>query len=157
MPTKRGGRLGQAVLWRSCQAFSMVESSFGQQHLHHSAGSYTLQLTPNWTAFCPSDSCGLKPPGTLVLLKIELVFSGVNSDSWSCLKSVYGFLSNCIILTAPWYISTSLSPKYGICLKGLMEMSTGPIYVWRGYILKNIQVKQIAPIYYYPLWNARCS
>ena len=28
--------------------------------------------------------------------------------------------------TAPWYISTSLSVKYGICLKGLTEMSTGP-------------------------------
>lgn len=41
-------------------------------------------------------------------------------------------------LTAPWYISTSLSPKYGICLKGLTEMSTGPMYVWWVLILKNI-------------------
>lgn len=30
-------------------------------------------------------------------------------------------------LTAPWYSSTSRSVKYGICLKGLTEMSTGPM------------------------------
>lgn len=39
------------------------------------------------------------------------------------------FFSSYVILTAPWYISTSLSPKYGICLKGLTDMSTGPMYV----------------------------
>lgn len=30
-------------------------------------------------------------------------------------------------LTAPWYSSISRSVKYGICLKGLTEMSTGPM------------------------------
>ena len=35
-----------------------------------------------------------------------------------------------MLLTAPWYISISFSPKYGICLKGLTEINTDPIYVW---------------------------
>lgn len=50
-------------------------------------------------------------------------------------------------LTAPWYISTSLSPKYGICLKGLTEMSTGPMYVWWVLILKNIMWRKAPPIF----------
>lgn len=33
------------------------------------------------------------------------------------------------LLTAPWYISISFSPKYGICLKGFTEIKTEPIYV----------------------------
>lgn len=33
------------------------------------------------------------------------------------------------LLTAPWYISISFSPKYGICLKGFTEINTDPIYV----------------------------
>lgn len=51
-------------------------------------------------------------------------------------------------LTAPWYISTSLSPKYGICLKGLTEMSTGPMYVWRVWILKNIMWRKAHHLHY---------
>lgn len=38
--------------------------------------------------------------------------------------------SSIFILTAPWYISTSFSPKYGICLKGLTDTSTGPMHVY---------------------------
>lgn len=34
-------------------------------------------------------------------------------------------------LTAHWYISTSLSVKYDICLNGFSEMRTGPMYVWK--------------------------
>ena len=34
-----------------------------------------------------------------------------------------------VILTEPWYMSISLLVKYGICLKGLTEIRTGPMYV----------------------------
>lgn len=61
---------------------------------------------------------------------------GPNGFHTVCLKHILSFIfevflffSSNTILTAPWYISTSLSPKYGICLKGLTDMSTGPMYV----------------------------
>lgn len=36
----------------------------------------------------------------------------------------------CAVLTAPWYSSISRSVKYGSCLKGFTDISTGPMYVW---------------------------
>ena len=82
--------------------------------------------------------------------KISSCFSGTNApdtlntrqkcqNMFVCILNVY---HSWVVLTAPWYISISLSPKYGICLKGLTEMSTGPMYVWWDYVLKIIKINQ---------------
>lgn len=70
-------------------------------------------------------------PGDFLIRQVWAAFplpkNAVGTSIWTTpyfLKESFN-----IILTAPWYISTSLSPKYGICLKGLTDMSTGPMYV----------------------------
>lgn len=75
--------------------------------------------------------CSETLPGDFLIRQVWAAFplpkNAVGTSIWTTpyfLKESFN-----IILTAPWYISTSLSPKYGICLKGLTDMSTGPMYV----------------------------
>lgn len=44
-PAKTGGRREQTVLWRYCQAFSMVKSSFWQKYLCQPPGKLALHRT----------------------------------------------------------------------------------------------------------------
>lgn len=48
-----------------------------------------------------------------------------------------------LLLTAPWYCSISFSVKYGICLNGLTDMRTGPMYVFVA-LRKNECIQQNA-------------
>lgn len=103
----------------------------------------TSARSVHFKAFVLQTVAMLKPQAHRCFHSMQVSFSGF----YSCVQTdnIWDMFTQ-DILTAPWYISTSFSPKYGICLKGLTEMSTGPIYVWRGCALRIIKWRHVEKI-----------